>query len=102
MSATDAKNMNLSNAMAQVQPKLDAAWAADGWAGAVEALPQIIAEIQANKPFLASGGVNSDDVVDYVYQTIGGFVKKGGQWMTTEAANKTGGSADVPLVGNPQ
>ena len=99
LSATDAKNQNLANAMSQLQPKLDAAWAENGWDGAVEALPQILAEIQANKPFLASGGVNTNDLVDYVYQTIGGFIKKGGRWIPDDGSG--GDDADINLVGNP-
>ena len=102
LTATDVRNLNTSDALNKVKTKIDEAWTkGGGWAGAVDAIPYIIAEIQANKPFYAMGGISADDVVDYVYQTIGGFVKKNGQWMTTAEAAKTA-DAPISLVENPQ
>lgn len=111
MSATDIKNMNTAAYLDAVKSKIDAAWAkkdttfgpviagrGGGWAAAVDLIPQLIADVQADAPALTMSGVKPDDVIDYLYQTIGGFVKKGGQWVREDEANKdAGGDAKAEI-----
>lgn len=88
-SATDIKNLNTADALNAYKGMIDDAWTkGGGWAGAVDAIPKIMADIQANKAYFTTGGINTDDVVDYVYELIGGFVKKNGQWIPASEANK--------------
>lgn len=89
LSATDIKNLNTADALNTYKAMVDEAWSkGGGWAGAVDAIPQIMADIQANKAYFTTGGINTDDVVDYIYELIGGFVKKNGQWIPASEANK--------------
>lgn len=89
LSATDIKNLNTADALNTYKAMIDDAWSkGGGWAGAVDAIPKIMADIQANKAYFTTGGINTDDVIDYVYELIGGFVKKNGQWIPASEANK--------------
>lgn len=89
LSAADIRNLNTADALSTYKGMIDKAWReGGGWAGAVDAIPQIMADIQANKAYFTTGGINTDDVVDYIYELIGGFVKKNGQWIPASEANK--------------
>lgn len=80
-SATDIKNDNLGGSLAKVKGQVDQAYGNGGWANAVSAIPQIVANIWADADEYRRGGVDPQSLVDYVYQLVGGFKEENGQWV---------------------
>lgn len=87
-SAADVKALNTANAYSKIKEKVDEAWSIGGWAGAVDIIPQLEAHVRSMEDQFTLGGVNSNDVIDYIYKLIGGFTKKDGKWILESNANK--------------
>lgn len=80
LTATDIRNDNYGGALDRVKNQVDEAWSRGGWAGAVSSIPQILSNILADAGEYQRGGVDTQNLVDYLYNLVGGFTKQNGQW----------------------
>lgn len=80
-SATDVRNYVYGEYMSRLKNSLDNAWATGGWAAAVELLPVLEAEIYGAAPEMRKAGIDPQNLIDYIYQAVGGFTKDNGKWV---------------------
>lgn len=87
---TETKNSRTAGYMQVYKNRIDEAWGRGGWKAAADKLPEIVAEIYAIAPQMKAEGVDPQEIIDYVYQLVGGFVKEGGTWKLSSDASTTG------------
>jgi len=85
---TDMKNYVYGEYMQRLKNRLDDAWAKGGWNAAYYLLPQLEAEIYSEASEMRKAGVDPQDLIDYIYQTAGGFTKEGGKWVLRQPQNQ--------------
>lgn len=104
MTAGEARDLTYGEYAQRLKDMVDEAWRTGGWAAAVEIIPRLEAKIRTDSPELMKAQVNPEELVDYIYDLIGGFTKqsgvrvhpyltkdKSGKWVPKEAAG-TGGT----------